>query len=365
MNLSRPDDVIHGSPPQRAAPDHRNVLLTCAGRRTLLAESFREALGGEGLLYGADMALEASALRVTDRSVLVPAVFDPDYIDCLLQICRQERIGLLVPLNDFELPLLAAARDRFTAIGTVVMVSSPEVVEVCKDKWLTSEFLRMAQFDAPATYRSIDGAAAALESGRISFPLVIKPRCGSASVGVEMVHDLDELEATWFLGRRRLRRSIFSHMHTAGQELIIQECLGPVEMGLEIINTFSGRTVGVMARRKLGMRAGETDRAVTVDDPRLTELGWRVGEALQHDGILDCDVMVGADRIVILEMNARFGGGYPFSQAAGADVPAALIAWAFGRPAREAWLHCAPGLSACKADRLFPAEIPQTAALVR
>jgi carbamoyl-phosphate synthase large subunit len=99
-----------------------------------------------------------------------------------------------------------------------------------------------------------------------------------------MVHDLDELEATWFLGRRRLRRSIFSHMHTAGQELIIQECLGPVEMGLEIINTLSGRTAGVMARRKLGMRAGETDRAVTVDDPRLTELGWRVGEALQHDG---------------------------------------------------------------------------------
>jgi hypothetical protein len=137
----------------RAAPGHVNVLLTCAGRRTLLAESFRLALGGEGLLYAADMSLEAPALRMADASELVPAVLDPGYVDCLLDICRRRKIGLLVPLNDFELPVLAEARERFTEIGTVVMVSSPEVVEICKDKWMTAEFLRLMGLDFPVTYR--------------------------------------------------------------------------------------------------------------------------------------------------------------------------------------------------------------------
>jgi carbamoyl-phosphate synthase large subunit len=356
-------ETAHGPPARRAAPDHRNVLLTCAGRRTILARSFHAALAGNGLLYAADMSLEAAALRYADQRVLVPAVFDPGYIDCLLDICQRGGIALLIPLNDFELPLLAAARDRFAAVGTVVMVSSPEVIDICKDKWRTAAFLRASGLDFPATYLTLDGAAAGLESGEITFPLVIKPRCGSASVGVEIAHDLDELEATWFLGKRRLRRSIFSQMHEPGKELIIQELLGTVEMGLDVVNDFSGRTAGVMARRKLGMRAGETDRAVTVDDPRLTELGWRVGAALGHDGMLDCDVMISPERVVILEMNARFGGGYPFSQAAGADVPSALLAWALGRPVRGEWLRCAPDHSAAKADILLEAEAPQSPAL--
>lgn len=344
----------------RAAPGHVNVLLTCAGRRTLLAESFRQALGGEGLLYAADMSLEAPALRMADASELVPAVLDPGYVESLLDICRRRKIGLLVPLNDFELPVLAEARERFTEIGTVVMVSSPEVVEICKDKWMTAEFLRLMGLDFPVTYRTIESAAAGLDAGKVVFPLVVKPRCGSASVGVEIVHDLDELEATWFLGRRRLRRSVFSHMHTPGAELIIQECLGPVEMGLDVVNDFEGRTVGVMARRKQGMRAGETDRAVTVVDAELTQIGRQVGAALGHFGILDCDVMCGNGRKVILEMNARFGGGYPFSQAAGANVPAALLAWVQGRPFRPEWVVCAAGRSASKADTLVAARAAAT-----
>jgi carbamoyl-phosphate synthase large subunit len=355
MNDFVADGSLAGRTQGRAAPGHCNVLLTCAGRRTLLAESFRQALNGEGLLYAADMSLDAPALRVADRCELVPGVLDPGYVDCLLEICRSRKIGLLVPLNDFELPGLAESRERFSEIGTVAMVSSPEVVEICKDKWMTAEFLRLMGLDSPATFRTIEAVAAALDAGTVKFPLVVKPRCGSASVGVEIVHDLDELEATWFLGRRRLRRSVFSHMHVPGAELIVQECLGPMEMGLDVVNNFHGEPAGVMARRKLGMRAGETDRAVTVVDEELSEIGRQIGAALGHFGMLDCDVMCGNGRKVILEMNARFGGGYPFSQAAGANVPAALLAWSMGKPFRTEWFTCAPDQWASKGDMLLPA----------
>ena len=119
-----------------------NVLVTCAGRRGYLIRSFQTAVGDRGSVFAADAAPEAPALQAADEAFVVPRVEDSDYVERLLEICDERSVDLLISLNDLELPLIAWNRDRFQAIGTVPVISSPEIVRICSDKWATVRFLR-------------------------------------------------------------------------------------------------------------------------------------------------------------------------------------------------------------------------------
>lgn len=331
-----------------------NILLTCAGRRNYLVRYFRDALNGRGKVYAADASADAPALQEADGSFLVPKVHDTNYLDRLLCICRDHKIGLLLSLNDLELPILAAQRDRFDAICTVPVVSSPRVVDTCFDKGKTSEFLGDLGIPGPRTYFSLAEARAALSSGEIAFPLVIKPRWGTASIGIEFPEDEKELKLAYRLVGKKLTRTFLAGVSRTEPErcVLIQERLPGDEYGLDIVNDLNGRHAGTFVKRKLAMRAGETDKAVTVRDDRLERLGAQIGRALGHVGNLDCDVFVADNKCYVLEMNPRFGGGYPFSHVAGANIPAALIAWAEGEDADPHWLSVRPGVTSAKCDRL-------------
>jgi carbamoyl-phosphate synthase large subunit len=332
-----------------------NVLLTCAGRRNYLIGYFRQALAGRGEILAADANPAAAALQEADRAFQLPAVADPDYIPRLRSLCRDNGVRLLLSLNDLELPLLALHREQFLADGTIPVVARPEVVDLCFDKWATCRFLQSLGVPVPRTYSSLAQARVALEQGELSFPLVVKPRWGTASIGIDYPHSLKELELTMELGRLRLSRTFLAQVSATDAEhaLLIQERLTGEEYGLDVVNDLQGSYQTTFSRRKLSMRCGETDQAVTTAHPALESLGRQLGQALGHVGNLDCDVFVDQDgSIQVLELNPRFGGGYPFSHTAGADVPAALLAWAAGEPAEPAWLRIAPGIAAAKCDRL-------------
>lgn len=341
-----------------------NVLLTCAGRRNYLLEYFRAAVSQVGKVYAADSDPDAPAMLEADEALVVPPIQQPDYVDHLLKVCRQYEIGLVCSLNDLELPVLAPHRERFAQEGTTVVVSSPEVIRTCGDKWVT--YVRLTEWGIPTakTYLSLSNARTALLNGDISFPVVVKPRWGTASIGIEFPADFEELAIAHRLTELRCGRTIIGGMSAADPEraVLVQELLPGREHGLDVINDLRGRYVTTFAKRKLTMRAGETDRAVTVYDGRLEALGEALGTLLGHVGNLDCDVFVGDDgRIGVLELNPRFGGGYPFSHEAGADVPAALVAWAAGRPAEDGWLSVRPGVATSKCDRLVVRSVRHTA----
>ncbi len=331
-----------------------NVLLTCAGRRNYLVEHFRKALSGRGSVMVADASPDASALQEADRGFLVPPVAAPGYVDVLLEICRRHAVGLLCPLNDLELPALARSRERFLAAGVVPVVASPEVVDLCFDKLATFELLTRLGLPAPRTFATLGEARAAIERGELSFPVVVKPRWGTASIGIDRAESLEELELAWRLGNVRLLRTFLAAASAADPEraLLVQEHLRGQEHGLDVVNDLAGNHVATFVKRKLAMRAGETDRAATVEHAPLAALGRRIGEALRHVGNLDCDVFVDGERLSVLELNPRFGGGYPFSHAAGADLPAALVAWALGETPARRWLEVRPGVASAKCDRL-------------
>lgn len=331
-----------------------NVLLTCAGRRNYLVEFFRAALDGGGQVYAADCSKDAPALQEADRSFVVPPVTHPGYIEHMLELCHAQAVQVLVPLNDVELPLLARNRERFGVGGTLALVSSPDVIDTCFDKWATTRFLQSCGIASPSTYLTVREAQTALHQRKIAFPLVVKPRWGSASIGIVYVERAEDLAPAYQLIKHQLASTVLAEASSRDLDhaVLIQQRLPGQEFSLDVVNDLGGHHVATFARRKLAMRAGETDRAVTVDSHEFDRLGAVIGQQLGHTGNLDCDVFQTEDQLYVLELNPRFGGGYPFSHAAGADLPAALVAWASGTAHDPRWLHPRPGVTTAKTDRL-------------
>ena len=330
-----------------------NILFTCAGRRTYLLKYFKEQLGDNGKIIGADMQLTAPALSAADVRVMVPAVYDERYIEALHQICEMHQVDVLISLNDLELPILAENKITFEKIGVKVLVSSPEVIDICFDKLRTAHFVDSIGLNSPKTYANLDSAMEALTAGTLKFPLVIKPRWGSASIGIEFVDNIEDLKIVYELIRRKTRKGILGEVSQHDDNFIlIQERIIGKEYGLDVINDLEGKNVAVAVKQKLAMRAGETDKATTVDIPALTHIGQVLGSELGHIGNLDCDILEMGGKYYILELNPRFGGGFPFSYEAGVNLPKAIINWVQGKDFDAKQLQPICGLTFAKCDYL-------------
>lgn len=317
-----------------------NILFTCAGRRHYLIDYFQKAKPIGSTIVGADMQLSAPAMVLVDKQYLVPSVYAPNYVEDLLCICIKENIGAIISLNDLELPILSAQRERFEKLGIYVIVSSKEVIDICFDKWKTHEFANEIGIETPKTYLNLQSALIAINDGSLTFPVVIKPRWGSASIGIEFPENLEELKMANKLLEKKLFRSILSEISKTDvtNAILIQEQIKGKEYGLDVLNNFEGKNISVYVKEKIAMRAGETDKAVLRDHEGLEQLGKKIGENLKHIASLDCDVFEREGRYFLLEMNPRFGGGYPFSQMSGANFPAIIYALLKNEPIKEEWL---------------------------
>ena len=303
-----------------------NILFTCAGRRTYLLKYFKENLSEGDKIVATDMQLSAPALQVADVKIQVPAVYDPEYVNITLRICEEQKIDALFSLNDLELPILAENKARFEAIGVKVVVSDPKVIDIAFDKYKTAQWVESLGLTAPKTYVRLEDCKKALAAGEIDFPLFMKPRWGSGSIGLESIADMEELDIYYGLLMKKIKKTILATASVGDEYIMIQEKLTGSEFGLDIMNDLDGKNIGVSVKQKLAMRAGETDKAITVDLPAVREMGRKIGEALGHIGNLDVDIMQRADgAYCVLELSPRFGGGFPFSYEAGVNFPKALI----------------------------------------
>lgn len=285
------------------------ILLSSVGRRGYLVKFFKDELGSNGEVWGADNDRYASAFHCCDNHVLLPEVTDPDYAEQLMQFCQDNHIDMVVPLIDPELEVLAAQRERFYDAGTMVVVSPPQTIQIASDKYLTYKFARDNGIGAAETVLSIEQAEQLLDSGGLKWPLAVKHRKGSASQHIYYCHKMSELKFA------------FEQCPMP----MIQQFVEGQEYNYDIFGDSNYRPISVFCKRKIAMRAGETDKAVSVNDPDLTNVGLKIIEALQLFGPCDVDLMVDDGGPKLLEMNPRFGGGYPCAHLCGANFPAKLI----------------------------------------
>lgn len=329
-----------------------NILFTCAGRRTYLLKYFKEQLEGGGKIVATDMQLSAPALTAADIKIKVPAVYDPEYIDKTLEICKGYDIKALFSLNDLELPILSANRDKFQEIGVKLIVSSQEVIDICFDKYRTAGYVESLGLKTPKTFINYEDALDAITKGSLNFPLVLKPRWGSGSIGIEFVNDIEELQEVYGMLLKKIKKSILATASQGEEYILIQEKIEGQEYGLDVMNDLNGCNHGVSVKKKLAMRAGETDKAETVDNPEIRNIGQILGQNLHHIGNLDVDVFERDGQYYVLELNPRFGGGFPFSYEAGVNFPKALIQCIEGEEMDDSLLIPKYGMTFAKCDYL-------------
>ncbi|MCM1261871.1 MAG: ATP-grasp domain-containing protein [Butyrivibrio sp.] len=306
-----------------------NILLTSAGRRGYLVEFFKRALGGNGLVHTGNSSALSSAFYYADRHVVTPLIYDNNYIPFLKEYCLANEIKVIVPLFDVDLKVLAEHKEEFTEIGVTVIVSEPEVIDICNDKWKTYEFCINNGFNAPQTYKSLADAKMAIKDGKLLYPIMIKPRWGMGSIAVFQANNEQELEVLAAKVKKEIFESYLKYLSEEDAEVCVlfQEKLNGQEYGLDVINDLKGVHRLTVVRKKLAMRSGETDCAMVVRANLIEEVGTRLGMTLGHIGNLDMDVFVVDNTPYVLELNARFGGGYPFSHFAGVNLPKAIIKW--------------------------------------
>lgn len=311
------------------AEKEMNILFTSVGRRSYLVKYFKDALENRGKVYVANSSESSSAFQVADNAVVTPLIYDDNYIPFLLDYCKKNNIKALISLFDVDLPVLARNKKKFADIGVIVVVSEPEVIDVCNDKWKTYQFLQENGFNEPQTFNRLEEAIEAISQGKVCYPLMIKPRWGMGSIAVFEAENEEELRVFYKKTKRNIQQTYLKYESAANFEesVLIQEKLEGQEYGLDVINDLNGYYQTTICKMKYAMRSGETDCAVTIESSALRGIGEKLSSILHHVGNLDVDVFMMNDQPYVLEMNARFGGGYPFSHMAGVNLPKAIIGW--------------------------------------
>lgn len=281
-----------------------NILILSAGTRNKIVQYFKKTLGENGKVIATDMSTIAPAIYEADKYYIVPRITEPGYIDIILDICKKENISGVLSLIDPELSLLAENEEKFKNIGTTVIGSSYELCERSLDKMQMFQWLRSHGYNCAKSYVDKNEFFADVKTGKANYPVFVKPVRGSASIAISKVFDNETVDL------------LFDH----SDNLMIQEYLDGQEIGADCyIDLLSGELVSVFTKKKIVMRAGETDKSVSFKDEKLFELikkfvnesGWR--------GQIDIDIFEINGEYHISEVNPRFGGGYPHAYECGAD----------------------------------------------
>ncbi len=283
-----------------------SVLFTCIGRRVSLLNSFRKAakqLKINASFFGTDTTELSPALQLCDKGFLVKPVTHSGYIGQLLDIVKKNKVKILAPTVDLDLKILAQNKKKFAEMGCCVLISAPEVVDICQDKRKTYRFLRRNGFDTPVTL----SVASALSKKKLNWPCFLKPWDGYASRGNAVVKNRKELA---FFAKRI-------------PNPICQEFITGTEHTCDVYVDFNMKVRCVVPRKRIEVRAGEVSKGQIVKNPRICSKAAKLVETLgAGPGVITLQLFLTEDnKVKFIEINPRFGGGVPLAIKAGANFP--------------------------------------------
>lgn len=281
-----------------------NILILAAGTRNKIVQYFKRALDGAGTVVATDANELGPAIYDADKFYIVPPITTLGYIDIILNICKKEKIDGVLSLIDPELSLLAENAEKFKAVGTTVIGSSYDLCEMALDKMQMYEWLKSHGYNCARSWMDKEEFYRTVDAGKITYPVFVKPYRGSASISISKVYDKETVDL------------LFAH----NDDLMIQEFMNGQEIGADVyIDLISGEVISIFTKKKIKMRAGETDKAVSFKDPALFDLIEKFVVEAGYRGQIDIDIFDIGGEYYISEVNPRFGGGYPHAYESGCD----------------------------------------------
>lgn len=287
------------------------VMICAAGRRVALVDIFRHALqmlNQLGAVLTTDITRTSPAFHRGDRQALLPSYREADCLQAMIELCRTRQVRLMIPTIDPDLPFLAEHRQKFDAMGVSINLSGSQTIAIGKDKQATHRWLTehgFATVDQALPQQVFDSP------GDWPFPLFCKPVAGSASIGAQRVADADALR---LLARRG--------------DYIVQRIAPGREYTVDVYVDRQGRCRCTVPRLRLETRGGEVSKGMTVRNEKVMDLARRVAEALPGArGVMNIQIFDDppSGQTNVIEINPRFGGGYPLSDRAGATMARWLL----------------------------------------
>lgn len=283
-----------------------NILLLSAGRRVSLLRGFKDACANENIkVFAADMFPDiSSACNVADDSFELPHVLSNQYSDSLLKLCLNQNIQLVIPTIDTELPVLSNIREKFLKLDIKIVVSDAELISICNDKRLTALFFEENNLSTPKLYSKDD----------LNYPILVKPYDGSLSKGVELLRSSNELTSTITENPKNIYCEYVDHDEND-------------EFTIDVYFDRLGSLKCVVPRQRVEVRGGEVSKGLTVRNSIIALLQENLAELKGARGCLTFQAFVNRQThdVKFIEINPRFGGGYPLTRLAGADYQNWLV----------------------------------------
>lgn len=281
-----------------------NYLMLSVGRRGELLKNFRQSLDQDSRIIATDLSPFAPALYFADEKYLVPRIDDPTYINKILEICKKEKIDAVATFIDPEIEILAKHRSLFSEIGVELLVPYERTAALCFDKYKMFMHLLKHKIPTVMTWGTIEEFYDAYKKNEIVFPVFVKPRTGSGSVGARKVYDSESLE----------------EVMKENPSLIIQEFMDCEDLDADVyIDTISHEAVAAFSKRKLETRIGGASKTVSFKDDRLFDFIVTIAKSFKFNGPVDMDFFYKNGQYYLSEINPRFGGAYLHAYGAGVD----------------------------------------------
>ncbi len=282
----------------------RNILITSAGRRVTLVNIFRKTLkkyNKNGKVYTTDMnPFLSSACHISDGYFKVPKVTDRDYLKILKEICIENNISIVIPTIDTELHILASAKDDFLRNNILIAVSSEELCKTFYFKTSTEKFFKKYGFKTPEIIKDLNNCF---------YPIFAKKNNSSSSIGARIINSFDEA------------KNLLKY-----EDYIFQEYINGEEYTVDVFIDRNQNVIAIIPRLRIEVRAGEVSKAKTVKDKKIIEKIKEVCKLLKGAyACLTIQLFKKENDIFFIEINPRFGGGYPLSYFAGANFAEYLI----------------------------------------
>ena len=287
---------------------NHNILITSAGKRVALTRYFKETLVNHypaAKVYITDINPEMAPVSyVCDKSFRVPRVTTQEYPDVILNICRQNEVGMVIATIDTELLLLTGLKDEFQKYGIRIIVGDFDFISICRDKRKTGVFFESLGIRVPKE----------MDKNNLSFPVFAKPFDGSLSTNLYYIKT-----------REDLTQSILNN-----PKLLFMEYIDPniyKEYTVDMYYGKDNKVKCIIPRERIEIRAGEINKGKTCKNEIVNFLKEKMGYIEGCVGCICLQLFFHPEtkEIIGIEINPRFGGGYPLSYMCGGNFPDFLI----------------------------------------
>ena len=281
-----------------------NYLMCSVGRRGELLKDFRKSMEKNSKLIATDNSPYAPAIYLANKQYLVPLINSPEYIDTLIDICKKEEINAVTTFIDPEIMLLAKNREKFEKIGVEVLAPYEETAKLCFDKYEMFKYLKSKGVPTVMTWQTFEEFKVDFDDGKVKFPVFVKPRTGSGSVGTKKILDIESLKLAF----------------EQDETLIVQEFMDCQDLDADVyIDIKSHKPVAIFSKKKISTTIGGANKTISFKDEKLFDF---IKNALKHfkfNGPIDMDFFCKDGNYYLSEVNPRFGGAYLHAYGAGVD----------------------------------------------